>query len=232
MGVNEKVKKKKILVIGDIMLDIYVEGEISRISPEAPIPVLLKENERYVLGGASNVAANLVAATQDVALCSIIGNDPMGKRLISLLQQSRIECSMLLTSENRCTTTKTRIIGQNHQQIVRIDEENTFPLTEQEERNLIDILRSNIAQMDIVIISDYMKGILTPAICKQIIQIAKSFEKKVIIDVKDKNVSKYEGAYLLKPNLKELQELTGLTIKTDKDIIIASRKLLNTCNCQ
>lgn len=232
MSLSDTVKRKNVLVFGDLMLDVYYKGIVERISPEAPVPILLKKKEHYVLGGAANVAANLIAATQSVNIMSIIGNDSNADVIMKLLKSIGVDCSLVFKSENRCTTTKTRLMGQDNQQIVRLDQEDTFPISNNEEEQLLIALEKCIKNYDIIIISDYLKGVVTEYMCQKIINISKSAGKKVLIDVKDKNLNKYRGAYLLKPNQKELNVLTGCPVDTKKQIIEASQKLCIDCNCE
>lgn len=232
MALIDIIKDKSILVFGDLMLDVYVEGNVDRISPEAPVPILLKKGERQILGGAANVAANLRAAKQNVSVVSVIGNDSNGDLLIKLLESVGAECSLILRSKNRRTTTKTRLMGQDHQQIVRLDEEDTFLIDTDEEEHILMMLKERIERFDIIVISDYMKGVVTENVCQGIINLAKVAGKKVVVDVKDKNFSKYAGAYLLKPNQKELHILTGCKVETINETVAASQKLCADGNCE
>lgn len=228
---HNKIDKKKIMVVGDVMLDVYIEGTVKRISPEAPVPVLLKKSERYVLGGASNVASNLVAANQSVSVVSVIGNDIMGKKLVNSLQDLSIDCSLILESDCRRTTTKTRLMGQNYQQIVRLDEEDNYSLQPNEEERIYQLIKKNIKNYDLIILSDYLKGVLTESLTSKIISLANYNSIKVLADVKDKNIKKYKNTFLIKPNKKELSDLTGRTISSDIDLVEAAILLKKECNC-
>lgn len=225
------VDKKNILVIGDVMLDTYYIGEVKRISPEAPVPVFRKKTERSVLGGAANVAANLVAAGQNVSIMTIIGNDDAGRKLKSAFTNAHINTDFIL-SFDRNTTVKTRFLANNNQQVLRLDVEDTEPLTKTDCNQLLNQLKEKINYYDILLISDYMKGFLTYDFTQGILRLAKEKNIPAIIDVKDSNVNKYKDAYLLKPNLKELQELTGLTATDDESIITASIELKELCNAK
>lgn len=235
MKINELIKnieKKKILVIGDVMLDNYYFGKSTRISPEAPVPILLEDKNKKVLGGAANVALNLVSANQDVTLMTVVGNDLEGNTLIEMLTNSNIRTDLIVKDKMRCTTVKNRYIGQNNMQMFRFDQENNIVLSESISNKLIDLLKQSIVNFDLVIISDYNKGLLNVNNTKEFIKIANDNNKKVIIDIKEAKYEKYYGAYLIKPNLKELSEITNMIIKTDEDIEIACKKLKENTNCK
>lgn len=218
------IQSKNILVVGDVMLDTYYTGDVKRISPEAPVPVFRKKDERSVLGGAANVAANLVTAGQNVSLMAIVGNDIAGDKLKGLFEEQGINTDLVFTLE-RHTTEKTRFLATNNQQVLRLDVEDTDPLSKCECENMVKILEERIDSFDLILISDYLKGLLTYDFTQAIIRKAKEKNIPVIIDVKDPKSEKYSGATLLKPNLKEIADLTNLPVDTDKDIINASVEL-------
>ena len=196
--------KAKILVVGDLILDKYYHGSVSRISPEAPVPVILKQYEKTVPGGAGNVANNIKKLGAAVSLVGIAGNDPNGWLLSSLLKEEGIETNMI-TGGNP-TVTKTRIIGE-HQQICRLDVEKDTPPSEEEKIQLSEILETMIPLHDLVVISDYDKGLINAETAAYIIKKSKKHHKQLIIDPKKKNWSLYSGAHLLTPNLKEFNEI-------------------------
>lgn len=231
MDILNTIDKKNILVIGDVMVDTYFSGDVKRISPEAPVPVFRKKSERCVLGGAANVAANLVAAGQSVSIMSIVGNDDKGKELIDIFEKQDINID-LIRYTNRCTTEKTRFLASNNQQVMRLDVEDTTPLSIDECKTLLEELEKKINQFDLVLISDYMKGLLTYDFTQGVISISNHNNIPVIVDVKDPQCEKYDGATLLKPNLKELADLTKRDVSTDDRIVSASEFLRNKCNCK
>ena len=227
----EAIKKKSILVVGDIMLDNYYFGDIKRISPEAPVPVFRKKTERSVLGGAANVAANLVAAGQQAFILSIVGDDESGRTLMSLFDEKGVGTQLLETT-NRQTTQKTRFLAGNNQQVLRLDVEDTTPIDKTLCEKLLEKLHLQIGEFDLIILSDYLKGLLTYDFTQGVIKLANAHQIPVIVDVKDPSVYKYKGATLLKPNQKELNNLTGMAVETEEEIVTASESLRKQCNSQ
>lgn len=223
--------KKNILVIGDVMLDIYFNGEVSRISPEAPVPVFKKKNERCVLGGASNVVANLAAANQKVSIIALVGDDENGKKMKALFAEIGADSSAL-NYWDRPTITKTRFLAENNQQVLRFDIEDSRAISRDDENRLLDKLEEIIEQYDVLLLSDYMKGLLTPAFTQRVIKIANVHGKKVLVDVKDSNFEKYKGAWLLKPNTKELIALTKMPAATDEELVTAGKYLREQAECE
>ncbi len=218
------IQSKNILVIGDVMLDTYYMGDVKRISPEAPVPVFKKKAERSVLGGAANVAANLVAAGQNVFMMAMVGNDEVGKKLKNIFEEQGINTDLIL-SFNRHTTEKTRFLASNNQQVLRLDVEDTDPLSDSDCEQLISMLEKRIGEFDLVLLSDYLKGLLTYNFTQAVIHNANEQDIPVIIDVKDMKSEKYAGATLLKPNLRELRDLTGRRAETEEEIVAASEEL-------
>lgn len=233
MELNTVIEKKRILVVGDSMIDVYFNGSVNRISPEAPVPVFLKrDKERIVLGGAANVSANLVTANQNVSIMTVIGNDDNGRNFEQMINKIGIDSSLILKSSSRCTTVKTRFLAENNQQLLRLDIEDKKDISVVEEKLLIEMLENNIKSFDLIIISDYLKGLLTYSFIQKVIKMANYYKIKTIIDVKDPHIDKYVGAFLLKPNLKELNDLTKMSVETDDEIIEASKVLCEKCKCE
>lgn len=227
-SLNE-IQSKNILVIGDVMLDTYFTGDVKRISPEAPVPVFRKKKERSVLGGAANVVANLIAADQNVSIMTIVGNDENGDKLKDIFKKQGVDTTLVITLD-RITTEKTRFLASNNQQVLRLDVEDSSPLGHEDCEKMLKILDEQIDKFDLILFSDYMKGLLTFEFTQGVMQRAIAKNIPAIIDVKDPNVDKYKDAYLIKPNLKELQDLTGITVENDKEIIAASKRLRKMCN--
>lgn len=225
----EAIKQKSTLVVGDVMLDNYYTGDIKRISPEAPVPVFRKKNERSVLGGAANVAANLVAANQKVSMMSIIGDDECGKTLLSLFQEKGVGTELMEVTE-RQTTQKTRFLAGNNQQVLRLDVEDTTQISSKLCKRLLSRLEKCIENYNLIVLSDYLKGLLTFEFTQGVIKIANDNHIPVVVDVKDPSVYKYKNATLLKPNQKELHDLTGMPVDTDEEIVVAAEHLRKQCN--
>ncbi|MBU9725186.1 D-glycero-beta-D-manno-heptose 1-phosphate adenylyltransferase [Lachnospiraceae bacterium ASD4241] len=226
------IKPKNILVIGDVMIDTYYRGNVRRISPEAPVPVFHKVKEYSVLGGAANVAANLTAAGQHAAIMSVIGNDSAGKHLCDLFSAAGIDYEFLMRKTTRTTTVKTRLVGQNHQQLLRVDDEDAQLISAEDESDLIQVLLEGISHYDLVILSDYLKGLFTLDFTQKVLKLCRDYGIAVIIDVKDTAVEKYDGAFLLKPNRKELHALTQLPVDSINDIKEASFALCSKCHAE
>lgn len=226
-----QIRSRHILVVGDVMLDNYYVGDVRRISPEAPVPVFRKRSERSVLGGAANVAANLVAANQQPCMMSIIGRDANGKTMMQLFENLDINAD-LVNSLQRSTTIKTRFLADNNQQLLRLDVEDTDPITKVESNMLLKKLQKVIGNFDLILMSDYLKGLLTQEFTQGVIKMARKHDIPVVIDVKDPKYGKYYGATLLKPNLNELRSLTGKNVQTDEEIVEAAEELRKRSNCQ
>ncbi|RYD91790.1 MAG: D-glycero-beta-D-manno-heptose-7-phosphate kinase, partial [Sphingobacteriales bacterium] len=212
-----------ILVIGDLMIDHYIIGSASRLSPEAPVPIVNLKKETNTLGGAGNVVQNLVALGAKVMVGGIIGNDVYGTLATTILNDEGVVTDAILTDDNRPTTVKTRVLAGSHQ-LLRIDRETTGPLSAALQAELFEKLKPSITAVDIVLLSDYNKGLFTPALTQQIIGFANQHNKKVVIDPKGLDYSKYKGAYLIKPNRKELGEAAKVSnINTLADVQQAAK---------
>lgn len=207
-------RTKDILVIGDVMLDQYLSGSTDRLSPEAPVPVVKIDSQFSVLGGAANVANNLAALGANVSLVGVVGRDDNARILNELLDSKGI-ANQLLDSDI-FTTVKTRVISRN-QQMVRVDREEIF----KDDNALLDHLSGVLSffQGDAIIVSDYAKGVCSPMVMKSILAWSESNKVKVFIDPKGTDWSKYEGAFLIKPNVKELEELFNTSIENTNEEI-------------
>jgi len=198
--------------VGDVMVDAYYFGSVDRISPEAPVPVVLVDKQETRLGGAGNVALNVHALGAQPVLCTVIGTDKEGEGLRALLREQGLSERGILESEKRKTTTKTRVIGNKHQ-IVRIDHELTENLDKMDSFLLLEAVKRELEQADVLIMEDYNKGVLHEGNIKAIIALAKEAGVPVVVDPKKKNFLEYTGVTLFKPNLKEIRE--GLNISDD-----------------
>ena len=205
--VVDQFKDKNILVIGDVMIDAYLRGNVNRVSPEAPVPIVSLQKEEERLGGAANVAINLVAMGAKAVICSVVGNDKAGKQLVELLTENNISADGLVFSPERQTTVKTRIIG-NNQHLLRIDSEQVDDISENEATDLVQKVESIIhhSKVDAIIFEDYNKGVLTEKVIAEIVSVANANNVITTVDPKHKNFFAYRNVTLFKPNLKELKE--------------------------
>lgn len=201
----------KVAVIGDLMLDTYMWGHVDRISPEAPVPVVLVDKKDHRIGGAGNVALNCQSLGAQVAVLSVLGDDDEGKLLEQLLKDNQIDTSALIRTKKRITTNKTRIISRN-QQMMRLDAENTADITGAEESALLQKVTEYIMSEKpaVVIFEDYNKGVLTERIIKEVIALCKAVGIITAADPKRKNFFSYKGVDIFKPNLKEVKESLNL----------------------
>jgi D-beta-D-heptose 7-phosphate kinase/D-beta-D-heptose 1-phosphate adenosyltransferase len=219
---------ERILVVGDLMIDHYLWGNCNRISPEAPVQVVDIKSETTVLGGAGNVVNNLRALGANVTVMSVVGEDEVADELAIMLDKLGVE-SFLLRDKNRKTTKKSRIIA-SHQQVVRYDKESKNEIDIECEKSLIYKIFETINQYDLIILSDYGKGVLTYNLVEKIICATSGTNLKVIVDPKGEDYSKYKGAYLLTPNKNEAQMATGIEIVDDLSLLEALKKLKDSAN--
>ncbi|MDR0803018.1 bifunctional ADP-heptose synthase [Fluviicola sp.] len=204
-------KTKRVLVVGDVMIDAYMLGKVHRVSPEAPVPIVSLENQEQRLGGAANVALNLQSLGATPVLCAVVGADKQGKVLKELLREQNMSCEGIVESNNRGTTVKTRVIG-NNQQLLRIDAEDTHSLNSEEEQLFLISVKKVLEteKIDAIIFEDYNKGLLTPNVIEGIIALSKEYGIPTAVDPKKDNFMAYKGVTLFKPNLKELREGVGI----------------------
>ncbi len=222
----EQQDRPKVLVIGDLILDEYIWGGINRISPEAPVPILETRSETLALGGAANVANNLVALGCEVHLCGAIGQDEKGDKLLQTIHNRSIQTEGIFRFVHRPTTSKMRIIAHN-QQVLRIDKEDNRPITEETEKKLIQYINQTLPGMDGVVCSDYQKGILTEKVIHAIMHRAKKSKKQVIVDPKSSDFSLYKDATVITPNLKEVERSAPIKITDKESLDRAAEYLLN-----
>lgn len=207
----DQFSSKRILVIGDVMMDAYFLGEVNRMSPEAPVPIvdLFEKDER--IGGAGNVALNLAALGASPIICSVIGKDNEGDRLMELFEEANISTEGLYATDQRRTTVKTRVLSSK-KQLLRIDSEDTHLITSSEEGQLIQQIKDLLEKgIDGIIFEDYNKGVLTPNLISSVLDLAKTHQIPTTVDPKKAHFFEYKGCTLFKPNLKELKE--GLQVE-------------------
>ena len=202
---------KRVMIVGDVMVDSYLWGVVDRISPEAPVPVVDVNHREERAGGAANVAVNIKALGAEPILCSVIGKELKGDVFFRILEEEGLVADGIYRSDDRITTTKFRIIG-NNSQLLRVDEEDTHDLSEEDQNAFLKRCSEQLDKsIDVLIIQDYNKGILTPDVIKQLIAMANGKNVPVVVDPKKKNFDLYKNVTLFKPNLKELKE--GLKIE-------------------
>ena len=208
---------KRIVIIGDVMLDEYIWGDVRRISPEAPVPVVEFRRHMHVPGGAGNTAANVCSLGGAALLGGVVGGDLQAEALRQALRQSGVQVDGLLADPGRLTTTKTRIVAHS-QQMVRIDREQREPLSATDEEALIEWVEKQMVRADACILSDYAKGVVSPRVAEQFIRLARQAGKPVIVDPKGTNYAKYRGATLVKPNLHEAERFLNREIHDEASL--------------
>ena len=222
----ENFKDKKILVIGDIMLDKYIWGDVSRISPEAPVQVVNVMKETFEAGGAANVANNVAALGGFPYMVGISGNDEAKNILMEEMRKKCINTEGIIQDKDKPTTQKIRIIGKS-QQLLRVDYENKEYIHEDIESSILRFIEKSIKQSDVIVISDYAKGVITKKLSKKILDLSKQFKKPVIVDPKPKHKDFYKGVELITPNNNEASEMTDMEDGTTETVIQMGAKLIN-----
>ena len=226
-----KFKGVKILVIGDLILDEFIWGDSSRISPEAPVPVVLVDRESLMPGGAANVANNISAIGAKAYLAGVIGKDEHGRQLETILKKKGVDLEGIVSDPDRPTTLKTRVVAR-HQQIVRIDRERSGHLSPLISRELADYIKGKIKEVDGIIIEDYGKGVITPAVLKEVIPLAKKHRKVIAVDPKEERFSYYRGVTVITPNRKEAEAMGGIKAVDDASLNKLGRSLLERLKLQ
>lgn len=227
MNLIEKLKNRRVLIVGDVMIDRYVHGSVTRISPEAPVPVLnfFKKEDR--LGGAGNVALNVQSLGSEAIICSVVGEDLLDN-WVNLFDRNKLPTDGLTFSKERVSTVKTRFIG-NNQQMLRLDQETTDDITMKMSGLLLEKIKEIIKnnRPDVIILQDYNKGVLTENLIESIIKLAIKNKIPIAVDPKKKNFFNYKNATLFKPNLKEIREATGLIIEPTVDSLNVAATFLH-----
>lgn len=225
-GIN-RFKNKRVLVLGDIILDYYLYGETSRISPEAPVPVVDVTHEDYRCGGAANVVHNLLTLGAETIVCGIIGNDSSGKKLLNLFDGIGISVKGIYESKERMTTAKTRVIA-NNQQITRIDREKRSPLSREESDFFISFISDCLDSIDVIVFSDYNKGIFCDPFTYKLINMIRTESKKyipIIVDPKPENINLYRGVDLITPNHHEAKAIFNACFGYQPSVEAAEMKI-------
>lgn len=229
--VISKFDQAKVLVVGDLILDEFIWGNVSRISPEAPVPVVWVESENFMPGGASNVANNIRSLGGEVHSVGVVGDDARAEVLQSLLRKKGVHTEGIFVDKNRPTTQKTRVIA-HHQQVVRIDREQLRPIPDSVMKDMIAYIGDNIRSLDAIIIEDYGKGVVVPKLVQSIVKMAKKSGKIISVDPKETHFSYYRGVTTLTPNHHEASAAVGFKLKDDVALEKAGRMMLKRLNCK
>jgi D-beta-D-heptose 7-phosphate kinase/D-beta-D-heptose 1-phosphate adenosyltransferase len=232
-ALSQAIVRQTVLCVGDLMLDEFVYGEVSRISPEAPAPVIAARRSEINVGGAGNVARNIASLGAKCIFVGLVGNDTAGETLKAELAKEKLIEPVLVVDPSRPTTRKVRFVSEHFStHMLRADWELSAPASEVIERRLIDAVVAALPRADIVLLSDYAKGVLTARVIRNIIDAARKLGKRVIVDPKSANLAIYRGATLLTPNRKEFAEATRRRIQSDADIADASIEALRTADAE
>ncbi|MCX6166133.1 MAG: D-glycero-beta-D-manno-heptose-7-phosphate kinase [Ignavibacteriae bacterium] len=221
---------KRICIIGDIMLDRYMLGDVTRISPEAPVQVFDIKKTEPKLGGAANVSLNVKTLKAEPFLIGVIGKDIEGDILKQVLKSQGQTIEGLIETEDRPTTCKTRVIASSHH-LLRIDSESKKEISNHLETKIVNMLNDNVKEFEIIILQDYNKGVLTKSLIRKIFEFAKNNNIKILVDPKFDNFFEYKNAYIFKPNRKELEDAFGRKAKNEDELIKICNELLNKTKC-
>lgn len=226
------LKGRRITVVGDLMLDVYLHGKVARISPEAPIPVVeIDEKDRLMPGGAANVACNIAALGGRASLIGVVGDDRAGRALAQSLKRAGVDTSGLVVVKDRPTTEKTRVIAHT-QQVVRVDREVKTPLSAADAARVASRAVASIRRTDAVIYEDYNKGVLTREVIRRTLAEARRGRKIVTVDPKFKNFFEFRGVTVMKPNLKEVREALGSEVAERGDVPALGARLMKRLGCR
>ncbi|MFP4580502.1 MAG: D-glycero-beta-D-manno-heptose-7-phosphate kinase [Candidatus Sumerlaeia bacterium] len=230
-GQLKAMRGQRVLVLGDLMLDHYIWGSVDRITAEAPVQILKKDRETHVLGGASNVAHNIQTLGGEAVLMGVIGSDDAGRQFQDCLAETGISSKSLVVLPDRPTTIKTRVVSMG-QQLLRIDAEDTTPISGKVFQKLVSTFRREVKNCKAVILSDYAKGVLTRELIGELTPIAREAGVPVLVDPKGQAYEKYRGVDILTPNQKEASLASGVDIHNEDDLREAGRILMRTCKLQ
>ncbi len=223
--------KKKIYIIGDVILDRYFIGKVNRISPEAPVQVFDIEETQYKLGGAANVCLNINTLGSNPVLIGIIGDDNHGSVLESVLESQNIPLKGIIKESDRKTSCKTRVIADAHH-LIRLDSETKKDISKESENKILELLNENKDEIEVLILQDYNKGVLTKKLIKKVIEFANKNGIKVCTDPKFENFFEYNSVYLFKPNKKEFEDAAGRKFRNIEDLISSAHSLMKKINCR
>ncbi|MBW1679285.1 MAG: D-glycero-beta-D-manno-heptose-7-phosphate kinase [Deltaproteobacteria bacterium] len=227
----DKFSQARIMVIGDVIIDHFIWGNVNRISPEAPVPVVNVTSESLRLGGAANVVHNIRTLGGKVYTSGVTGNDEMGRKIIHDLRSLSINTEGIVITNDRPTTVKTRIIAHN-QQVVRFDREKVSPLNSDSKQRIMNYLKKNLPEINAIIIADYGKGTISRELVEEVIKLSKREDRLVIVDPKVEHIDFYRGVTLISPNQNEAGEAVGMKILTDEDSLKAAVLLREKIGCE
>jgi len=225
----KKFKNKKILVIGDIMLDRYILGDVYRVSPEAPVPIVDVKEKTKTLGGAANVAHNLFTLGASPILCGVVGADIIGGEILRELDKLSLDIGNIIIDPNRPTTIKTRVVGNSHQ-IVRFDEENRERIEDEDVERIVEFIKNKLKNIDGIIISDYNKGVISPQLMSKTLDLV-DFSTFIISDPHKDNFESHKHVNLIAPNKEEVGAFCGFNIKDESDLEFAAKKIFHDLAC-
>lgn len=229
----ERFSEAKILVIGDIIMDEYIWGDVSRISPEAPVPVVDVNSETKMLGGAANVIRNIASLGARPVLCGVVGQDPTGQEIFASIEGLGLTTQGIVTEQGRHTSIKTRIVAHN-QQVVRFDRETRKDISPESEDSILQFIRKNLESIDAIVVSDYGKGVVSASLMKGLRQLVRSSAGSIIIavDPKTGNFEYYHGVNVITPNHHEAGTFCRFDIVDEETLVRAGRHMLEELNCR
>jgi rfaE bifunctional protein kinase chain/domain len=227
----DRVRGRLVLIVGDLMLDHFVIGAVDRISPEAPVPVVRFNHDEYRLGGAGNVAHNIAALGGRAEVAGIVGDDEIGSRLMTALRDKGIGTAAVVVDEARVTTRKLRVVTARNQQVARVDYESDAEICGPIEERLVQSIREAAARCDAVLVSDYLKGVVTRAVARAAIDGARTRRVPCLIDPKVPHIDFYAGASLVTPNHHEAEAVTLMRLRTSADAAAVARAFRERAGC-
>lgn len=225
--IHRLISSVRVLIVGDVMLDEYLWGDVRRVSPEAPVPILEHSHRTHAAGGAANVAANIAALGGIPSVAGVIGDDDEGRLVTKVLKDCSVGTSGLVVESGRPTTTKTRVMARN-QQVLRIDREWASPLSDQAAEALESYIRDQMNQSGACVLSDYRKGVVSARIAQFAVRAAHAAGIPIMVDPKGSDFSKYAGCTIITPNLAEAEKTTGIEISDDIDLAATAARLTQT----
>jgi len=230
-GYIDRFPKTRVLVIGDIIMDEYIWGDVSRISPEAPVPVVDVKHETKMLGGAGNVISNIASLGGEAILCGVVGDDSTGRQVMKMVHHLGVPTDGILQERNRPTTIKTRVVAQ-HQQVVRFDRESRKEIRPETVERLLDFVNRNRNNIHAVVVSDYAKGVISPQLMKGLRKRVGGSDIVLGVDPKKNNFALYKGIDVITPNHHEAGAFAGIEIVDEKTLLRAGKQMLHELKCR